>query len=330
MEMKKILGLDIGTNSIGAALIQIPKSIDDFGKEGKIEWLGSRIVPFDTEYTKAYEVGQNGSPQVKTPAANRRIKRGSRWLKHHYKLRRTRLIKVLKLVEWLSEDFPLDNPKQVKNIIRENNGRFEFRLKDWLPFSEETINEASELLGVKNKTNENGSPIIPEDWFIYYLRKKALTRKITVKELARILLMMNQRRGFKSSRKDLRDNDLLSYEEFAALKRRIDSGELPEYKLGKGQERKTRYVSNTVIKKVQLKNDEKDNKNKFTFIIEAADPRIKIWEVKRKEKPDWEEKEVRLLVEQKIDRWGEIKQASDPKKPEEDDWTFLMTALDIK
>ncbi|MBL7929867.1 MAG: hypothetical protein JNL47_10420 [Bacteroidia bacterium] len=328
METKKILGLDIGTNSIGAALIKMPISINDFGKEGEILWLGSRIVPFDTEYTKAYEDGQNGSPQVKTPAANRRLKRGSRRLKHRYKLRRSRLIKVLKLIGWLPNDFPLDNPQQIKNIIRENNGRFDFRVNPWLPFSTETINEATEQLGVKGKTNEKGRPIIPEDWIVYYLRKKALTKKITVKELARILLMMNQRRGFKSSRKDLQDNQILSYVEFENLKARIDSGELQEYKRGEGQERKTRYVSNTIIEKVELKSDEKDKKNKLTFIIKAADPIIIPWEVKRKEKPEWTGKEVKLLVEQKINRKGEIKQESDPKQPKEDDWTLMMTALD--
>ncbi len=39
--MKKILGLDLGTNSIGWALID-----QDFEKkEGQIDGLGSRIIP---------------------------------------------------------------------------------------------------------------------------------------------------------------------------------------------------------------------------------------------------------------------------------------------
>jgi CRISPR/Cas system Type II protein with McrA/HNH and RuvC-like nuclease domain len=41
--MKKILGLDLGTNSIGAALINMPESINDYGNDGNIEWIGSRI-----------------------------------------------------------------------------------------------------------------------------------------------------------------------------------------------------------------------------------------------------------------------------------------------
>ena len=39
--MKKVLGLDLGTNSIGWALID-----QDFEKkEGQIDGLGSRIIP---------------------------------------------------------------------------------------------------------------------------------------------------------------------------------------------------------------------------------------------------------------------------------------------
>lgn len=324
METKKILGLDVGTNSIGAALIELPKSLDDYGKYGNIIWMGSRIIPVDADYLQKFETGG----QVETKAAARRMKRGSRRLKHRYKLRRTRLIKVLKLIGWIPEDFPLDNPSLIKNIIRENNGRFEFKMKEWLPFSNETINEALSELGLEGKANEKGNPIIQEDWIVYYLRKKALSEKITLKEFARILYLMNQRRGFKSSRKDLQDNELISWDEFITIKKQIDDGELPEYKKGNGKEYKTKFVSNTIIEKVELKSDEKDKSGKYTFIIQAADKRIINWEEKRKEKPDWEGKEFRLLVEQEINKKGEIKQDSKPKIPKKDDWTLTMTALD--
>ncbi|GIV34559.1 MAG: hypothetical protein KatS3mg031_2094 [Chitinophagales bacterium] len=346
METKKILGLDIGTNSIGAALIEMPKTIDDYGKEGKILWLGSRIIIFDTEYTKAYEVGQNGSPQVKTPAANRRMKRGSRRLKHRYKLRRSRLTTVMKLIGWLDETYPLDNPRRIKEITKENGGIFYFRMSDFLPFSDETLRESYKELGYSDeeiekvieemdyRKNHNGKRkyydlnLVSEDWIIYYLRKKALVKKVTTHEIARILFMLNQRRGFKSSRKDLKDNELLSYNEFSELKSKIDRGELEDYKNSTGPEKKTRFVSLTKITKIQQKNDERDKTGKLTFIIETEDPRVQAWEVKRKEKPEWEGKEVKLLVEQKINRKGEIKQDSDPKLPREDDWNLLMTALD--
>lgn len=328
METKKILGLDIGTNSIGGALITLPAKFNDYGTQGSIDWIGSRIIPFDFEYTKAYEKGQNGSPQVKTPAANRRTTRGSRRLKHRYKQRRNRLIAVFKILGWVEEDFPLDNSQHIKNTISENGGRFQFKMKDWLPFSEATIGEATTQLGVAGKTNANGNPIIPEDWIIYYLRKKALSEIITVKELARLIYMLNQRRGFKSSRKDLKEIELLGVDEFFKLKKQIDAKQIVEYSEGTGAEKKTRYVSSTIVESVTPKSEERDAKGKLTFIVAAADKRIQPWEVKRKEKPDWQGKEVKLLVEQRINRKGEVKQDSDPKLPEEDDWNLIMISLD--
>lgn len=321
--MKTILGLDLGTNSIGAALLKLPDKFEDYGKEGSIVWLGSRIIPVDGEDLQKFETGA----QVETKAAKRRMKRGSRRLKHRYKLRRSRLTTVLKILGWVKEDFPLDNPKRIKEIMRENNGRFQFSIGDYLPFSKETITEATELLGVNGKLNEKGNISIPEDWIIYYLRKKALTKKISVQELARILYMMNQRRGFKSSRKDLRETTLLNYEEFNKIKRKIHAGELTEYTKGEGLEVKTQFVSITKIKSVKLKNQEKDKKGKLTFVIQAEDPRLITWEEKRIEKPEWEGKEFKFIVEQTIDKKGKLSQ-NKPQIPKEDDWKLLMVALD--
>jgi len=322
--MKTVLGLDIGTNSIGAALIQLPETLQDYGTNGNIKWIGSRIIPVDGEYLQKFESGA----QAETKAALRRMKRSSRRLKHRYKLRRSRLISVLKILEWVKNDFPLDNPKQIKNIIRENNGKFQFKISNYLPFSKETIDEATELLGVKGKKNEKGNIIIPEDYIVYYLRKKALTQKITVHEFARILYMMNQRRGFKSSRKDLKETSILSYTDFQKKKEDIDAGKYPEYKEGNGEEHKTQFVSITRIKSITQEGKEKDKKGKFTFRVETEDSRVKPWFVKREKKPEWEGKEYRFIVEQKINKKGEIKQDSDPKMPKPDDWNLLMVALD--
>ncbi|QOR76632.1 MAG: hypothetical protein IMW88_03560 [Thermoflavifilum sp.] len=340
METKKVLGLDIGTNSVGAALIEIPRTIDDFGKEGKIIWVGSRTIPTGGDYLQKFESGA----QAETKASARRMKRGSRRLKHRYKLRRSRLTQVFKILGWVPEDFPLDNPKRIKEIIRENNGRFEFKMYHYLPFSQETIREFYTELDPNQDINKileeieyrrrnNGKKLnkdvelLPEDWIVYYLRKKALIEKITLQELVRILYVLNQRRGFKSSRKDLQESELLSYDEFIAHKIKIDNGALLEYKNGEGQEKRTQFVSLATITRVEQKNDEKDKKGNLTFIIETSDKRIQPWEVKRKEKPDWEGKEMKLLVEQKINRKGEIKQDKDPKVPGEQDWSLLMTAL---
>src|SRR5690606_41445096 len=45
--------------------------------------------------------------------------------------------------------------------------------------------------------DKNGNDcLIPYDWTIYYLRKKALTQKIEKEELAWIILNFNQKRGY--------------------------------------------------------------------------------------------------------------------------------------
>lgn len=302
--MKKILGLDLGTNSIGAAIINLPESFEDYGKEGNIEWMGSRIIPMD-----GFVSTKTGKPFKENPidsfskgvgiskAAARRMKRGSRRLKHRYKLRRTRLIKVFKILGWVDNSFPEDFKKELKN-----NPNFQFRISDYLPFSEESINEAKELLGV---ANNKGEVTLPEDWIVYYLRKKALIKKITFSELARITYMMNQRRGFKSSRKDLKDESV--------------------------DEKK--WVETLKIKSVEQETFEPNRNNSFKFKITPDKETIQPWFVEKKKKPDWEGKEFTFLITEKIktkkDGTIEVTQLT-PQIPQEGDWDLCVTALDNK
>ena len=83
----KTLGLDIGTNSIGWALVDKPNKL--------IVGMGSRIIPMGAELTK-FEQGQ---PQTKN--ANRRLARGARKLNKRYKQRRNKLIYVLEQLEFV-------------------------------------------------------------------------------------------------------------------------------------------------------------------------------------------------------------------------------------
>ncbi len=283
--MKKILGLDLGTNSIGGSFISIPNSIDDFGKEGKIEWLGSRIIPVEGDYLQKFESGA----QAETKAASRRMKRGSRRLKHRYKLRRSRLIAVFKMLGWVDESFPDDFKKKMAN-----DENYKFHIGDYLSFGEDTIEEATELLGVKGKRNKFGNIVIPEDWIIYYLRKKALTEKITVQELARIIYMMNQRRGFKSSRKDLKDDSVVEVKKAYEL----------------------------VIRSVELKSDEKNKKGQYTFVITPTISEVEPWDENMYKKPEWEGKKNKYVV-----TWRNGKQLK-PQKATNDDWEAVVVALD--
>lgn len=160
--MKKILGLDIGTNSIGWALIE-----RDFENEtGKILEIGSRIIPTDSELLSKYESGQAASKN-----SGRRMARGARRLRQRYKLRRQRLIDSLKILGWLSENFVPGSQ---------------------MPVSQQTLLDMKQAFGVDE---------ISDDWIVYYLRHKALSNPVSKEELARILYHMNQRRGFKSNRK---------------------------------------------------------------------------------------------------------------------------------
>ena len=61
--MKKILGLDLGTNSIGWAVV----NVDENGKPQSIEGMGSRIVPLSSddtnEFTKGNAISKNSRVQ---------------------------------------------------------------------------------------------------------------------------------------------------------------------------------------------------------------------------------------------------------------------------
>lgn len=289
--MKKILGLDLGTNSIGAALINIPESIAEFGKEGNIEWVGSRIVPIDAQYLNKWESGS----KAETKAASRRIKRGSRRLKQRYKLRRTKLIQVFKALGWLDNVFPEDFKRRINN-----DENFKFQISDYLPFEKNTIEEAAKLLGAENK---KGELAFSEDWIIYYLRKKALTEKISIAELCRITYMMNQRRGFKSSRKDLKDENF--------------------------EEKK--WVEKLKIKSVKQVTFELNKNKNYKFEIATYNENIVPWTVEKKKKPEWEEKEFTFLITEKIEtkRDGTKKiTQNNPQIPKEGDWALCVTAQD--
>ncbi len=194
--MKKILGLDIGTNSIGWALIETNAYENPESLDGKIVGIGSRIIPMDGDALTKFE---NGTPESK--AAARRQARGARRLNQRYKLRRARLIDTLIKLGWIPDNFPNErsHPKIFKNLDKHY-------INEYLPYSISLIREARAYFGIENKINAMGEGYnIPEDWLIYFLKVKALYKKVSLPELARILYHYNQRRGFKSSRKDKKE-----------------------------------------------------------------------------------------------------------------------------
>lgn len=167
--MKKILGLDLGTNSIGWALIE------EEGNKKQIIGMGSRIIPISTDEKDEFTSGNAISKNQKRTA-----KRTQRKGYDRFQLRRSYLISKLKELNMLPDE----------NLIKLS------KLELWK------------------------------------LRSKATTEKITLQELGRVLLHLNQKRGYKSSRSEA-NLDKKDTEYVAQVKSRYNT--LKEEKLTIGQ-----------------------------------------------------------------------------------------------
>ena len=155
--MKKILGLDLGTSSIGWALIEHSPE----NRKGRIIGMGSRIISMGAELSN-FERGQ-----AQTKNANRRIARGARKLNKRYKQRRNKLIYALKELGML--------PNQIQLV------------KDF--FDPNKIDKIS-IKPIKKRQPQLTAFDLLE------LRVKALSEKIELKDLGRIIYKYNQLRGY--------------------------------------------------------------------------------------------------------------------------------------
>ncbi len=142
---KKILGLDLGTNSIGWALVN---EGTDENENSSIIKLGVRVNPLTVDELTNFEKGKSI-----TTNADRTLKRSMRRNLQRYKLRRETLIEILKKQGFITDE----------TILSENGNKSTFET--------------------------------------YSLRAKAATDEVTLEQFARILLMINKKRGYKSSRK---------------------------------------------------------------------------------------------------------------------------------
>ena len=93
---KKNLGLDLGTNSIGWALI----NQDIENNVGEIIKLGSRIIPMSEDILGKFDSGITESDTAKRTAF-----RGIRRLRERHLLRRERLHRVLNILGFLPEHY---------------------------------------------------------------------------------------------------------------------------------------------------------------------------------------------------------------------------------
>ena len=190
--MKRILGLDLGSNSIGWGLIE-----QDFQqKEGKIIASGSRIIPMDQGILGDFEKGNTVSQ-----TAERTFYRSTRKLRQRHLLRRERLHRVLHILGFLPPhyDKQIDFSKRYGKFIGDiepkiayNEGKFLFMDSFQEMLSDFKSHQPTLFYSKKNGEESK----IPYDWTIYYLRKKALSQKISKEELAWIILNFNQKRGY--------------------------------------------------------------------------------------------------------------------------------------
>ena len=223
---KTILGLDLGTNSIGWALVK--HNFEE--KEGQIIGLNSRIIPMTQDVLNAF-----GDGQTRSHTADRTGYRGARRLYQRDNLRRERLHRVLNVLGFLPEHYAdsIDFEKrlgqfkkEVKLNYKENeNDEHEFLFMDSF---HEMLQEFKEAQPDLFYEKTNGKEInIPLDWTIYYLRKKALAEKISKEELSWIILNFNQKRGYYQLRgeDELEDADKNKTFEVLKVDRVEDSGE---------------------------------------------------------------------------------------------------------
>lgn len=209
--MKRILGLDLGTNSIGWALIEV---LDNDLK--RIVKLGSRIVPMDGAEMSDFK---KGLPQTKN--AIKREKKGARVGNKRFKQRRNKLVYCLKQLEIL--------PKQ---IVPSNEFSDPLKLQkiNILPISK----DAKQLTGKE----------------FLELRVKALTEKVSPEEFGKILYRFNQLRGYAGGDEQDDETDtaeILGIEKtkknFASQENRLAQFKIIEFTAtGEKKKKKTVYI----------------------------------------------------------------------------------------
>lgn len=205
MATKTILGLDLGTNSIGWALVEI----DHENKTVKIQGLGSRILTMDAAEIAKFESGA----KTESGAAKRTTLRSPRRLNERYLLRRDRLHCVLNLLNALPEHYKLsiefENKKGKRSgkfkkgteeklaYYKDDSGKYYFLFKDAYHQMENEFRKKYPEMFYQKRNGKQTK--IPYDWTLYYLRHKAGTDKnfeLTKEQLAWITLSFNQKRGY--------------------------------------------------------------------------------------------------------------------------------------
>ena len=215
MTTKHILGLDLGTNSIGWAVVNREEKEETAPKLSGIEDAGCRIIPMDAAMQSDFAKGNTVS-QTKDRTQKREVRR----LRERHLLRRERLHRVLALMGFLPQHYAeaLTRYGKFKSGVecrlpwgKDNDGRPLFLFA-------ESYNEMLQMFRQEHPEMMAAGMKIPYDWTIYYLRRKALHEAISGQELAWIILNFNQKRGYYQTRGEETEVDKTKEEKYYALK----------------------------------------------------------------------------------------------------------------
>ncbi len=285
--MKKILGLDLGTNSIGWAVVN---QADQPGDNSEIVAAGSRIIPMSADILSDFSKGNSVSQTATRTAA-----RGARRLLERHKLRRQRLLRVLREMGFLPEHFASeinehgsfkDEEKEPKLAwAKGSDGKMHFLFEDSF---KQMLNEFRK----ENHLFVVGETKIPYDWTLYFLRKKALSEAISPQELAWVLLSFNHKRGYHQ----LRSEDAETEEKEGETKV---------------------YVAQKVVSIVDT--GEKDKKGNIWYDVMLDNGMV--YHHTFTEVPDWVGSVKEFIVTTTTDKKGNVKQSL--KLPAPDDWALV-------
>lgn len=304
--MKKILGLDLGTNSIGWAVVNAEETTREnettYLKPTGISAAGSRIIPMSADILGNFDAGNSVSQ-----TAERTGYRGVRRLHERNLLRRQRLLRVLKLMGFLPEHFAKQIDKHGKFIDygepklawqKNEYGKYDFVFKD-------SFNEMLTDFAQHQPHLVADGKKVPYDWTIYFLRKKALTQRLTKEELAWILLQFNQKRGYYQLRGEDEDEQ---------------------------QDKLIEFIAQKVVR-VEATDEKKGDDVWYNVYLENG----MVYRRTSKTPLDWAGKVKEFIVTTdlekdgtpKKDKEGNIKRSF--RAPKEDDWTLLKkkTEFDI-
>lgn len=292
--MKNILGLDLGTNSIGWSVIQ-EKHNEDNDSQKLILGAGSRIIPMDAAVLGDFARG-NTISQTK----DRTQYRGVRRLRERCLLRRERLFRVLDIMGFLPQHFSnaltrygkfKDADEEPKIAWRrDDEGKMHFLFAD-------SFNEMiEEFRSVQPELLKRGMKV-PYDWTLYYLRKKAMREAITPFELAWLILNFNQKRGYYQLRGE-------------------EEGEADD---SKSEE----YLAQKVVDVIDT-GEKKGKSTWFDIVLENG----MVYHRPAETKPDWIGKTKEFIVTTQFDKDGNPKKDKEGnvkmsfRMPNENDWNL--------